>query len=784
MYILIILFLFILYLSFQVSSYQKSRFLFISLLKKFHDVDPKVRANPFETTYLDELLSDLKNKVNHFIFQESQSYRDFKSELIQELQRKKDFQSLYSEITRLINQKFYKKAVSKIKSARQLYAIEALDSLLDECNKYLLAEERYLELISEAKLLFDRCDLRLAIQKTTEAIAIIERDDGISLLEKLTGIKKLLSTYQSGLKAEQKYRFSDAINFYKKAYESSEFTEFMDRLTDYKHRYRLAYVYIKAREFSKALEYIQSNRRFLDEDEILYLEGQISYLKNDLDQSLISWNSIQKQSEYQIQEKIQVIHQLQREFYLNKLAEIENEIKKSNYDKAYQLSLNYLQLSDGGKRNLPQIDLCKRNLDHHIIPVRKRLLFTNGTTNEIFQHCEEEFLKNPCIEALHNLAISSYYSVMNGDFSKTERFISAWITNIANLSRETSLKKSLWIDFEVDINTLKDRLLKLIESRVLDLQNELENDKYMRIINVFRCDLAAYDQLKGNLRRGIYINNIWLSPSLYRFLRSSGCSKASSNLSTDQYYYSDLGIAITAFEYGDIATARKLADRKLETNSKIQEDDLSYSHKLFYYYNGLAYLNEVKTQEAFLMLNKVKKFITNSTELKKKVNDELFKCYSVVAEDSSDLEKTAKFAEDWFNLFVSDESKKYYIESHVRLIYKNYAKSLISIDKALRQLNDLLKIDSKSSYLLDAIKELSIQKELDLIHSLFQSNNIEMVVIKARSSQYPEVRYKVAKVLADIALEIVENKYATFSERQLAYRLISDARQIYPQLFE
>ena len=123
----------------------------------------------------------------------------------------------------------------------------------------------------------------------------------------------------------------------------------------------------------------------------------------------------------------------------------------------------------------------------------------------------------------------------------------------------------------------------------------------------------------------------------------------------------------------------------------------------------------------------------------------------------STFEEHLEFAQFWHDLLGSQPARSYLAEYKAEKLRVKLANQQISPDSALRELQEIKKIDERNSVVLDLIKKVEIHQELEEINKLVKSRRYEEMVELARRSRHEQVRYNVAEFIIDALINAVDN---------------------------
>lgn len=139
----------------------------------------------------------------------------------------------------------------------------------------------------------------------------------------------------------------------------------------------------------------------------------------------------------------------------------------------------------------------------------------------------------------------------------------------------------------------------------------------------------------------------------------------------------------------------------------------------------------------------------------------------MLRQEISEFTEHLQFAQSWYDLLKSNPAKNYLAEYKAENIRQQVAKETISLDKALKELQEIKKIDEQNPVVLDLIQRIEFQQEIEVIDKLLKNNQFEEAVKRAKKSQHQRIRH----IVADICIEILING---FKSRDLGFESIYD----------
>lgn len=115
------------------------------------------------------------------------------------------------------------------------------------------------------------------------------------------------------------------------------------------------------------------------------------------------------------------------------------------------------------------------------------------------------------------------------------------------------------------------------------------------------------------------------------------------------------------------------------------------------------------------------------------------------------------FAQFWYDLLGSQLARSYLAEYKAEELREKLANEQISLEKALRELQEIKKIDEHNPIVKDLIENVEVAQELKEIHRLFGNNQYEAMVTRAKRTRHERVRFIVAEFFIEILVAGVSN---------------------------
>ena len=711
------------------------------------------RAEALEKQYSQDPKGFIKLKKARKIYQQCYklSERPIHRRAIDICQQKIDNCHRYQEllvIAKNYNQQgLFDRGLEELLKAQQLFITEELNTAIDLCQSGIIRQQEYEITIEEVRQLAREGNFQEATTLLRSALVSFDRQDGRELLIKLDRVIASKSLYAKGLIAEDKEDFQQAIALYKQALEITPELN--------KCKIRLAIIALDNNP-QQAIDYLQD----INNQRANYLRGYAySQLKN-WHQANKEWRS---STHPKVRQQRSILKSLIVRDRLTKIKEIEHLVENQELEPAIALSQELIQQYG--------TDLVvENNLENYLQPTLESQVWSGNNWEKITSKMEKVWLDRQDTKSLHNWATATYYQALINPKKITE-FIAAWLTAIANLRTDPSLKHLPWLkENNIDFSDLELRLKQILENAIDGVKdNSLE--QYFHLRDLYRRDFAMLS-LREKDRGGIQNERqLLILPNCYQRLKE----RLPVRQLPEQLWaalYTDWGIAVAACISKDIARAIQIKPQQ-NPSSKIDR----FAFKFVAYHEGLHYLQNQYWRKSIKPLTIARSQIKCNLDWYAEIDLLCQKqCKSIQS-----FEEHLEFSSFWYSLLESAAAANYYVEHQASKIGLEVDDGIINFQQGLSQLKDLEKIDPGNSFAADIIKTLEVNLQLEKINHLWQQNKYEEAVIFAKSSNHEKVRFAVAEVCLEIVLHILQNESITNESLNSMQTITHWAYELCPQ---
>lgn len=630
---------------------------------------------------------------------------------------------MYQKGKNLVNTGFFKEGLPYLLDAQKIYRVADLDREIIECEYQIKLQIQYENDLKIIKSLAQKGDFISAYNQLVFALEKFQRQDGNELKEKLQIVIEAKNDYRQGLMAEK----IDNLTLAKKQYLSA-----LSKLPQLKDAsYRLALIDIKQDNFTSALSYLEN----LQEERANYLRGFIYLQKNDYQNAVKEWKSVNNSIVNTSKESLKSLIERNK---LLIIKQIEDLVKESQYQEAQNYCQNFLKQYGYD----PKID---HNLNKHIQPALQHQLWQSQNLIKIINQLEQEFKQSPNLTTLHNMAIALYYQAQL-DENYIERLINCWMTVLLNINKSEVFQNISWLNInEINYEKIREDLIKIVEGAIDKYKNN-NLDKYYQLRDVLRRENLALELMGNPPQTGIKIKQIFITPGFY--LQHQTQLK-SIQLKTDKLstLFTNYGLAVAACVKND--TERAI---KIKPSQKYSSGVEKLAYHLINYHEGCYYIQHHSWRKAKNPLEISQTEIKNNHDWVENIN----KLCEKQRQKIEDLKEHLEFAQFWYDLLKSNQSASYLAEFKAREISQQVADEKISFSQAINKLKDVQNIDKNNPLVIDLLSRLEYSREAEEIDKLLKQNRFEDAVRKARYSSNQEIKYLVASICVEIALKGAE----------------------------
>lgn len=700
-------------------------------------------TSPPEIIILDRSLQRCKNTIKKIsenslnskqVKHQLQICQNLVVELTKEIGKRQNYISIVKEANKHEKEKYYKKALLFYKKAITFYSLSELTEAISRCKDQAYSETVYELALKEAEHNAIELRAKAAINILEKALDQFSRLDGHNKLQQIKVAYNARQMFRKGLQAEKQGNLNQALNFYECA------GELDSQILLYK--IRLATVAIKLFKWETAISVLQNEKG----ETTSYLRGFAQAKLGNFKQASIDWKSHQH---IKVQEQYQVLNQIFQRQQLFSLRGIELAVKENNLLRAEMLSKKHL-------KEFGADDFVETNLHQHIIPRVMDNAWKNGQWDLLLSSTLEKWHEYLSSDNLHNWAVANYYYAVNEINNISEVNIYAWTSAVVNLSSDPIFKSS-WLESKnINFDELTSLLVNTMEV-LIDKVKEDNLEKYLQLRDIWRNETHALNFLVTSQAKVPRINQLLLLPGCYRSLVNLRLTKsfkelANDSISTESWatLYTDWGPAVSACLAGDIPRAIKIRPSKSPVSSLE-----TYARSIINYHEGCYFLANDKWRSAIKPLNAIKSILEVNTEWQVKLNQ-----LCVIQKDSLDDANAISFADFWYNLISTKQSKDFYVETQVKKISKQLIDEKASwsnLQKSLTDLRGLQKISQNNEILLNIISVVETEIEMMKINELLDASSFEEAFQVAKRSSNPKVRFIMAERCINVILKSYKN---------------------------
>lgn len=672
----------------------------------------------------------------------------------QEIQRRQHFQTLVTKAQSHVENRYFQNAIAVYQKAEELYCTDALLEAIKAAKSQVAQEKIYTSALHRAQQAQNQGRLRGAIAVLETALSSFPRDDGQELLQELQQTIKGREKYRQGLAAEKVKDFPAATSLYETAKTLLP--------NPIECQIRLGIVAIKSENWAIALSHLFN----LPGEQAAYLRGFVYAQQENLQQAYREWQGLSFNGISAQREILNSLAQRQRLLYLEN---IEKFVKLENLELAKAASEEFTHTFGFDP-------LVENNLKEHIQPRIDVKIWHNSDRSIIVKQIEKDWIALPNIKNLHNLLVAIYYSE-HYDFLRLSDLIIILFTALANLTADPILQDIPWlgnqsIDFKLISLELKQRL-----EAAIDTYKDRDIQTYLNLRDKYRLELVALKLMGEPVQRGMIVNNLFITPGCYQHYISHWRNKVVEQIDKQNQIllslYTPWGLAVAACLEADIQRAIQLKPLSQTTNNIEQ-----FAQKFIAYHEGCHYLSHKQWQQAITPLKIANSEIRNNIDWQQEID----RLAGLQRQSISAVTEHLEFAQFWYEILGSQPARSYLAEYKAEKIREQIYQKQISLSEALKQLQEIKKIDVQNPIVLDLIEMIQFQQEIAVIEKLLKSNQFDKAVKLAKQSQQQRIRYIVAEICIDILLKGFQNGELSIAEisnlGQWAYELCPEQENV------
>ncbi|BAY27692.1 hypothetical protein NIES2100_75170 [Calothrix sp. NIES-2100] len=672
----------------------------------------------------------------------------------QEIQQRQHFQTLVKKAQSHAENRYFQHAVAVYRQAEKLYSTEALQQAKKAAKSQVAEEKIYDSTLKRAQQAQNQGKLTAAIALLETALTNFPRSDGLELLQELQQAIKGREHFRQGLAAEKINDLKTATSLYETA------KLFLPNPIDC--QIRLGIVAIKTQNWAIALSHLID----LPGEQAAYLRGFVYAQQENLQQAYREWQGL---SATEITAQREILNTLAQRQRLLAIQNIEVCVNAENLDRAKTASEEFSQ-------KFGFDPLVETNLKEYIQPRIEVELWQKSEPKNLVTQLEKLWLAQPNITTLHNWAVGIYYGDRS-NFTNIANLIIALSTALANLTEDPILKDVPWLGNQpIDFKLISLELKRRLEAEI-DTYKDTDIPTYLTLRDKYRLELVALKFMGEPSRRGMKVNNIFITPGCYQHYISYWQDIVVERIDSSQQIlrslYTPWGLAVAACLEGDSHRAIQLKPTTKSTNNLE-----IFAQQFVAYYEGCHYLNHKQWRKAINPLKSAKSEISDSQDWQQEIDRLAGLQRQAIIENAEHLE----FAQFWYEIVGSQSAKSYLAEYKAEKIREQISQGKISLSKALKDLEEIKKNDSQNPIVLDLIEMIEFQQEIEGIENLIKNNQLEAAVTRAKQSQLQRIRYIVAEICVDILMKGFKKGDLSFEEiynlGQWAYELCPDEKTV------
>lgn len=690
------------------------------------------RANPLETQALTNAIA-LYESCTQILH--DQRILAAINQCQQELRRRQQFQLLVKKAQSHAENRFFQNAIALYCEAEELYSTEALQQAINAAKSQVQQEKIYYSAFQRAQQAQNQGRLQGAIALLETALTNFPRSDGLELLQEIQLTIKGKEQFRRGLAAEKANDLKAATSCYETA------KLLLPNPTDC--QIRLGIVAIKTENWAIALSHLIG----LPGDQAAYLRGFAYAKQENLQQTHREWQAI---STAVITEQREILNSLAQRQRLLLIQNIEQFVKAENLDSAKTASTEFIEKFGSNP-------LVEANLQGHIQLRLDAGLWQGDDKRIIASRLEKLWILQPNITTLHNWTIATYYCDHN-DFSNLSNLIISLSTALANLTAIPTLKDVPWLGSQpIDFTLVSLEMKRRLEAAI-DIYKDTDIKNYLLLRDKYRLELVALKFMGDSSQQGIKVNDVFITPGCYQnyisLWRNIIVDRIDCNQQILRSLYSSWGLAVAACLEGD--SQRAIHIKPARSHNSIE----NFAQRFVAYHEGCHYLNQKKWRNAITPLEEAKSAIISSKDWQQEID----RLCSLQRQSISTIAEHLEFAQFWYDIFGSQPARSYLAEYKAEKIREQVAEKNISLDKALKELQEIQKIDNGNPIVIDLIQRVEFQQQIEVINKLLENNKFEEAVRFAKKSHHPQIRNIVADICLDILVKGFQNRDLGFDD--------------------
>ena len=685
-------------------------------------------GNPLETQVLEKAIA-FYERISTIICDERISR--ILNQCRHELERRGQFQKLVRDGEFHFRNRFYQKAIAAYRQAEQLYRTEALIGAIVSCETNVKQEKIYYSAFEKAQQAEKEGKLRTARALLQSALANFQRSDGLDLLQKLENILNGREKFRAGLQAEKAGKLKEAETLYQAAKVLLRSTECY---------IRLGIVAIKTEDWETALSHLEGIS-----GQAAYLRGFALAKQGNLQAAHKEWHSLTSAT---MQAQKEIIKSLSFRQRLLALKNIEQLVKNENLEQAKTASTAFI-------KKFGFDSLVEVNLNEHIQPRIEAAIWQGTDWGIIADTSEKIWIGEPNLTTLHNWVVATYYRsqsdiVETRNFASLHDLIVGLSTALANLTQDPALKDIPWLGNQaVDLESISLELKRKLEEAIDNFKDK-NLKEYLNLRDRYRLEMVALRLMSNPPKWGMKLKDVFVTPGCYNRYYHNWQNILVDNTDNQNILrslYTPWGLTVAACLEGDTQRAMQLKPTDKPAGIEI------YAHKFVAYHEGCYQLQQQKWREAIIAFNQAK------TEIKADVDwqQEVDRLCGLQRQVISEFQEHLEFSQLWYDLLGSQMARSYLAEYKTEQLQEEMKNETISVENALRVIQEIKHIDEENPVVIDMIERLVFVKEMQEFDRLLKQGKYEEVVAKARRSPHERVRFTVAEYFINILISGVDS---------------------------
>lgn len=493
---------------------------------------------------------------------------------------------------------------------------------------------------------------------------------------------------------------------------------------------RRAIVLFKLQRPQAALEALHG----VDSAEAAYWRGLSHATQGRLDEARLAWRDL---SGTGIDAQREQVERAARRIRLEHLAAVQEACSGQDLTEAVE------RVEAFRKAHAPDA-LLEANLERHLWPRLDRRDWEDASGRERLEKILVSFFAQPDARRLHNAFVAALEWARE-DATAVSELACLGSAVMVNLDRDPACTGE-----EATPERLRAVLRALLETLG-------RSDETCR--NDWRLDEAA--ESLGSERHGMALEGLRIPPSFHRRYapRTSSWTLPKKELPPLlASLYTPWGWALSAALSDDLTGAETL-----KPAGAPQGEAETIAARTIQYRRGLSLLQEGKVSHATKLLKPLRAQIGSETVWQ----TELDKAFSERMRHASNAQEALTLATTWREVTDSPAARARWAEEKTWEIADRLDNGTIKQDKALSELQELLRVDPKNAKALDLQRRIEEVRDIQAVFEQFSAGNPERAVAIARNAKSGQVAQIVAERLIEAALNAMDRGGNPYEARQL-----------------